>query len=55
MLNEGDFVDGRRNGYGVVTFTNGDKFDGSWSEDSEGRLCGTGTYIYKNGRRDEGS
>lgn len=55
VLNVGDFVDGQRNGYGVVTFTNGDKFEGSWSEDSEGRLCGTGTYIYKNGRRDEGS
>ena len=55
VLNVGDFVDGCRKGYGVVTFTNGDRFEGSWSEDSEGRLCGTGTYIYKDGRRDEGS
>ena len=35
---------GQRNGYGVYTYPNGDKYEGEWRD---GRRHGQGEYIYK--------
>ena len=40
----GQFVDGRRNGYGVFYFNSGDKYEGYWVNDKRN---GNGTYYFK--------
>jgi hypothetical protein len=44
---EGSWVEGKRTGYGRVTYANGDSFNGEWLND---RKQGTGTYNFADGR-----
>jgi hypothetical protein len=30
---EGSIIDGKRNGYGVLTYSNKDKYSGNWKDD----------------------
>jgi putative phage-type endonuclease len=47
----GNFVNGKRNGYGVYTLVNGDRYEGNWID---GNRTGKGIYIWSNGDRFEG-
>jgi hypothetical protein len=42
----GELIAGKANGHGVLTFANGDRFDGQWEEDA---LEGQGTATFSNG------
>ncbi|CAG9333888.1 unnamed protein product [Blepharisma stoltei] len=44
-------VHGNRQGYGKITFFNGDKYDGYWKDDN---MHGIGIYFWKEGGRYEG-
>ena len=48
---EGNFFDGKRNGYGVMVHNNGDSYSGQWSNDC---IDGKGTLKYINGDKYEG-
>ena len=42
----GEFLNGKRNGYGTYTWANGNKYIGNWSND---QANGNGTYYYSGG------
>ena len=44
---EGDVVNGQRNGYGILSFTSGAKYEGYHKD---GKYCGKGIYIFADGR-----
>jgi MORN repeat len=39
----GEWIDGRINGFGTLTYADGDKYIGMWED---GKMSGQGTYIY---------
>ena len=39
---QGEFVDGKKNGYGIYNFAHGTMYDGEWSSD---KLNGRGMWI----------
>ena len=43
---DGDWVNGKRDGYGTITWKDGDKYVGNWKDDKEN---GYGTYYYSDG------
>ena len=45
-LFEGNYVDGKREGYGVIYYNNGDRYEGNFSNNVKN---GEGTYYYKSG------
>jgi len=47
----GEWTDGRINGYGTLTYQDGDKYIGQWID---GKMNGQGTYIYADGDKYEG-
>ncbi|PIK56756.1 putative radial spoke head 10-like B [Apostichopus japonicus] len=47
----GDFLYGRRHGYGVILYANGSKYEGDWLDDKK---SGRGIFTFKNGRIFEG-
>ena len=49
---EGEFVDGRRNGYGTYTWPSGQKYEGEWKD---GKYNGQGKLTYSNGSVFEGA
>lgn len=51
LIYEGNYQNGRRNGYGVLYFTNGNYYEGYFNED---RLHGKGIYYWKNKQHWEG-
>jgi TonB family protein len=46
-----DYVDGRRSGKGVITYSNGNRYEGEFVEN---RQSGKGVFTWKNGNRYEG-
>ena len=46
----GDFMNNKKNGNGILYFSNGDKRVGVWKDD---KLHGQATYYYSGGRIDE--
>lgn len=48
---EGEFLDGRMNGYGIYIDKDGGRFEGYYQQ---GRKHGMGTYVYHNGATYEG-
>jgi len=50
-LAKGRWQGGKMNGHGVVTLTNGERFDEQWKDDKRN---GHGVYIYANGDRYDG-
>uniref|UniRef100_A0A6C0LIN6 Uncharacterized protein n=1 Tax=viral metagenome TaxID=1070528 RepID=A0A6C0LIN6_9ZZZZ len=48
---QGNFVDDKRNGTGVIVYKNGDQYEGEWGDD---KRQGEGTMYYKDGRRYKG-
>jgi hypothetical protein len=50
---EGDWINGRRHGFGIMTYTNGEIYEGDWIN---GRRCGFGimTYPQKDNENEEG-
>lgn len=47
----GDFLYGKRHGYGVILYANGSKYEGDWLDDKK---SGRGVFTFKNGRIFEG-
>lgn len=45
------WVDGRINGFGTLTYADGDRYIGQWVD---GKMNGQGTYIYADGDKYEG-
>jgi hypothetical protein len=45
---QGNFVNGKREGYGQLSGPEGDSYDGMWADDN---FYGQGTYIWSNGSR----
>lgn len=43
---DGEWVDGRINGFGGLTYADGDKYVGNWID---GKMNGQGTYVYADG------
>ena len=48
---EGDFVKGKRQGYGVLTLKSGEKYEGQWFNNEQ---HGRGIYYYINNNRYDG-
>ena len=48
---EGDLVDGKRTGKGVIIWENGNKYEGDWVEN---KRTGKGVYTWKSGNKYEG-
>ena len=51
-LYKGQFKDGKKNGVGTASFTNGCKYEGHWEN---GRFHGHGLHLWSDGRRFEGN
>lgn len=49
---QGNFVDDKRNGEGVIVYKNGDQYEGEWIND---KRHGEGTIYYSDGRRYKGN
>jgi len=47
----GEIENGKPNGHGTLTSTDGDKYEGQWKD---GEKYGQGTYIWSNGEKYEG-
>lgn len=45
---EGNFVDGMRQGQGVIVWQNGDRYEGNWENN---KMNGQGTYIWSSGNK----
>ncbi len=45
---QGNFVNGNREGYGLLTGADGESYDGMWADDN---FNGQGTYIWSNGAK----
>lgn len=45
---EGDFIKGKRHGYGVLIWRNGERYEGDWLGDMR---MGQGTQFFKNGNK----
>jgi hypothetical protein len=52
MLIKGDYVDGKKSGYGVYTYSDGRKYQGAWLDD---KITGKGKLTYPNGDIYEGT
>lgn len=50
-LIKGEYVDGKKNGYGVYAYSDGRKYQGAWLDD---KITGQGKLIYPNGDIYEG-
>ena len=48
---EGEYINGKRQGYGVYSFVDGEKYEGQWFQDQQ---HGKGTYYFMNNNRYEG-
>lgn len=46
---DGTYVDGKKTGYGKMTYPNGDIYTGEWKDNT---MEGQGTYVYKVPPRD---
>ena len=44
----GEFKDGKRNGQGTYTYSNGDMYEGEWKD---GKYHGQGTYTFLSGSK----